>query len=125
MALPPRHYKRAKNDSEMHRKFLKGFECVLYGNPLSPCDIDHKVDLAHYRSAANSGTSMKPGPEWMMPLCRTHHREQHQIGQPAFERKYGIDMEVKAAEFAASSPDLKIKAAMGEYLSARKTTIEP
>jgi hypothetical protein len=34
----------------------------------------------------------KPSDWWAIPLCKHHHDEQHGIGEPAFERRYGIDM---------------------------------
>jgi hypothetical protein len=33
-----------------------------------------------------------------------HHHEQHQIGQRAFEAKYGIDMKEIARELGAHGP---------------------
>jgi len=112
MSLPPRRYRQKKNDrvSDTHRRFVRSHECVLFGNSISECDIDHPTEAAHFRSAANSGAGLKPGDEFLLPLCRSHHREQHQIGQLAFERRYGISMEAKAMEFAAASPDKIIRA---------------
>jgi hypothetical protein len=28
----------------------------------------------------------------VMPLCRAHHQERHDIGRPAFEAKYAVDL---------------------------------
>jgi hypothetical protein len=39
---------------------------------------------------------------------------QHQIGQPAFERQFNIDLVWLAAEFARLSPDKRMKEAMAE-----------
>ena len=44
--------------------------------------------------------------------CRKHHAEQHTIGQPAFERKYGISLADICAEFARLSTDEKMKEEM-------------
>jgi 5-methylcytosine-specific restriction endonuclease McrA len=122
--LPPRNFqsrrKGAPVKSEVHRKWLKTFECVCFGNSVSPCDIDHDVQLAHYRSAENSGTGKKPSDLWLMPLCRSCHRRQHDIGQPAFEAMHGFSMRDKALEFACVSRDPKIKAAAAEYVAKTK-----
>lgn len=118
MTLPPRRYSRFDAQfGTIHRRWLKTFECCCWGNPLSPCDTDHGVDLAHYRSAANSGTGMKPGPEWLLPLCRFHHTEQHNIGQPEFERRYGFSMAEKAREFARQSPEGRVREVSGNPLA--------
>jgi hypothetical protein len=41
---------------------------------------------------------------WAISLCAAHHRGQHQVGEPEFERQHGIDMKALASEFAARSP---------------------
>ena len=51
--------------------------------------------------------SDKPHDKWCLPLCRGHHREQHHIGEPAFEFSYGIDMKAIAEGLAARSPHRK------------------
>lgn len=49
-----------------------------------------------------NGMGSKGPDSGAIPLCRSHHREQHQIGWPRFERKYGINREeVAARTFAA------------------------
>ncbi len=34
-----------------------------------------------------------------VPMCRSHHREQHRIGIKSFEQKYGLDLSVLALEY--------------------------
>ena len=53
-----------------------------------------RVDPAH--GPAN-GMGSKGHDSGAIPLGRVHHREQHRIGWPAFEAKYGIDREKEAA----------------------------
>ena len=116
MTLPPRRkFPARKRDSEPHKKFIRLHECAVYHNPHEPCDIDHKIECAHVRSAANSGMGKKPGDEWLVPLCRTHHRIQHDKGQFRFEREYAIDLKALALEFAAASPDRAIREAAKFY----------
>ena|ERR1700761_2340245 len=56
------------------------------------------IDPAH---GPVNGISSKGGDDGAIPLCRSHHREQHSIGWPAFEKKYGIDRgSVAAARYA-------------------------
>jgi len=42
------------------------------------------MEAAHIRSAANSGTGVKPADRYVAPLCRWCHGLQHSHGQPAF-----------------------------------------
>jgi len=110
MTPSPRRYRQKKDRaSDLQRKFVRMHECALWNNPISPCDIDHPIEPAHYRTAANSGAGYKPGDEWLLPLCRAHHREQHQIGQHAFEQRYGISMRDLALAYARESPDREIR----------------
>lgn len=62
------------------------------------------IEAMHVRNGTNGGTGVKPTDDWTISGCRAHHQEQHQIGEPAFERKYGIDMKDLARAFAAKSP---------------------
>jgi hypothetical protein len=64
------------------------------------------------RSAANSGTGLKPFASFGVPMCDQHHSEQHRIGQPGFERKYNISLFRTAAAFSRQSPDTKRKEAL-------------
>jgi|HubBroStandDraft_5_1064220.scaffolds.fasta_scaffold11950_11 hypothetical protein len=54
------------------------------------------VDLHHERRGTGGGTSLKPGPEALIPICRAHHTEGHQIGWATFEKKYGVDLKLIA-----------------------------
>jgi hypothetical protein len=55
----------------------------------------------HVRTAANSGTGMKPGDEWLVPLCDFHHKMGHQKGWKTFERRHGVEMQILAKAYAA------------------------
>lgn len=44
-----------------------------------------EVDIAHIKTRGSGG----PDEEWnLMPLCRQHHTEQHNIGIQTFSQKY-------------------------------------
>lgn len=62
------------------------------------------IECAHVRNGTDGGTGIKPGDAWSWSACRDHHSEQHQIGEPAFERKYGLNLKALAAEFFRKSP---------------------
>ncbi len=56
------------------------------------------------RSGTDGGTALKPSDRWSVSLCRTHHAEQHRIGERAFEAKHALDLKAIAERFAATSP---------------------
>lgn len=114
--LPPRNYSRRTRDrrtrSPVHRRYIKTFLCLLWAR--KECDERAKADCAHIHAAGNVAVSLKPGDEYLVPLCRRHHTEQHNIGQPEFERRYAAELEgmtlaQKALEFSRASPDRAIR----------------
>lgn len=102
----PKKAKRVRSDA--HLKWVRQHACCVPG-----CDR-RPIEAAHVRSGLpngeQGGMSMKPGDDWTISLCGFngstpgHHQEQHQIGEAAFEKKYGIDMRELAKRFAEQSP---------------------
>jgi hypothetical protein len=66
--------------------WLRTYPCVLCGNSAEP---------AHVKSRGAGGDDIGN----TVPLCRTHHREQHDTGIQSFARKYGIDLAQVAAGY--------------------------
>lgn len=119
MTLPPRRkpkrsgiLREPKRVWLRHRRFVVNHECCIAGKGGHLCDGD--IVPAHVRTETDGGGGLKPHDWWTISLCFSAHAEQHVIGEPAFERRYGIDMKRLAAEFAAKSPDVAMKAAMAE-----------
>jgi hypothetical protein len=81
-----------------HLKWVRQHACCVPG-----CDR-RPIEAAHVRTGTGGGVGMKPGDDWVISLCSDHHREQHQIGERAFEARRGIDMKALAVEFFAKSP---------------------
>ncbi len=63
------------------------------GMNMLPC-LYGLIDGAH---SENNGTGSKGPDNSRFPCCRYHHTEQHRIGVPAWEAKYGISREKEAA----------------------------
>lgn len=63
---------------------------------LPSCVSGHtgNVIFAHYRTAANSGTGIKP-PFSGVPMTYAEHAKQHQIGQYAFKPREWWEYEVR------------------------------
>ncbi len=108
---PPRKRKREKRDNNRkfpaHEAFVRRHQCCIPGCRETP------VECAHLRTAANSGTGLKP-PSWdTVPLCHQHHAKAHSEGHDTL----GVDMEYlfkTAAWLAARTPDKKMRLAMKE-----------
>lgn len=70
--------KRPRVEDAAHLKWIRTLRCCLCGAP--------GPDAAHIRSASalygkrETGGSEKPSDKWTVPLCRTHHDEQHAAG---------------------------------------------
>jgi hypothetical protein len=83
-----------------HLTWLRGCTCAIEKR-------GGKIEAAHVRTGTDGGIGLKPSDTYAIPLCAEAHREQHQIGEPAFERRYGIDMRELAESHAAKSPHRK------------------
>ena len=66
--------------------WLQDRKCVVTGK--TPCDPAH---------GPSAGSKVKGPDKGAIPLIRELHVEQHSIGWPDFEKKYGIDREKEAA----------------------------
>ena len=86
-----------------HRAFIRSFECALATSAFAK-HCDGETECAHVRTGTDGGTGMKPSDCWTIPLCRGHHREQHNIGEPAFEKRYAIRMKAMAEQLWNISP---------------------
>ena len=81
-----------------HRAWVRRHHCCVPGCLLTP------IECAHVRSGTDGGTALKPSDRWTVSLCRTHHAEQHRLGEAAFEQRHGIDLRALAEAFARRSP---------------------
>lgn len=88
---PPVYY-------EPHLQWLRTLMCCVRG-----CLASTPSEAAHCRRGTDGGMGMKPSDRWAVPLCKTHHREQHR-GERTFSRRHGIDMREAAKEYARASP---------------------
>ncbi|RZK00355.1 MAG: DUF968 domain-containing protein [Novosphingobium sp.] len=92
--------RREKDDrsSPAHRAWVRRHHCCVSGCERLP------IECAHVRVGTDGGVALKPSDHWTVSLCTVHHAEQHRIGEPAFERRHGIDLRAIASEFASRSP---------------------
>lgn len=107
--LPPRieRPRRANEDRSCsaHRAWVRRHKCCVDGCGSLP------TECAHVRRGTDGGQGLKPSDRWTISLCRTHHAEQHQIGEVAFEKRYNLELVALAEAFARRSPHWKKLAA--------------
>lgn len=95
-----------------HDAFIRRHTCVVTLSKVID-DCEGKAQACHYRTAANSGTSIKPPSWFQFPGCMRHHAEQHR-GTLTFERKYGLDLLAICREMVRLSTDHAMRLYMRE-----------
>jgi hypothetical protein len=98
--LPPKPPKSSPRTCAAHCAWVRRHRCSVAGCRQLP------IECAHVRGGTDGGVGLKPSDKWTISLCRLHHREQHDIGEPAFEAEYDLHLRELASEFAARSPHL-------------------
>jgi len=64
---------------------------------------------AHIRMGLGGGMGMKPCDTKIVPLCPTHHGDQHRMGEQEFWDCQRLDPFHYASELALNSPDRDIR----------------
>ena len=90
-----------------HLRFVRGHECAVRSH-WAEDGLQHvcigPIQAAHIRAGADGGMGLKPSDNYTIPLCANAHAGQHEIGEAAFENRYGIDTHKIAAELWRRSP---------------------
>jgi hypothetical protein len=85
------HRKDPRIEEPEHLAFIRELPCCV-------CGTNVCVDAAHVRMSDarvaknNPGVGQKPHDRWTVPLCRTHHNEQHLGNELWFWKEKGIDV---------------------------------
>lgn len=87
-------FRTPRMQNRKHLDFIKTLPCVccaVEGKNIQADDPMHiwGGSLLHGKEPAAKG--MKSDDRWVLPGCRPHHNEQHQMEEAAFWRSYGID----------------------------------
>lgn len=77
--------KEPRVNGERHFGRLRRSGCCIPG-----C-MNQDIVVHHDRSAATSGTGLKPPPACCINICYWHHAEGHQKGWKTTSAKYGVD----------------------------------
>jgi len=75
-------------------RFVRQHECSCFfgGLQMGRFRCEGAIEAAHVRTGTDGGCSLKPSDRFALPLCSTHHRRQHQIGERPFEKEMNISM---------------------------------
>lgn len=87
-----------RRECAAHRAWVRRHHCSV-----ADC-LKLPIECAHVHRDTNGGMAIKPSDHWTISLCSAHHREQHELGETEFEKRYRIDMRELALEFACRSP---------------------
>jgi hypothetical protein len=109
--------KRPRERNENHLAFIRSLKCCICGAP--------GPDPAHIRSANSiygkreTGGSEKASDKWTVPLCRTHHDEQHKAGNELlWWASKGIDpFGLALALYSASADDEIAEGILNSHLA--------
>lgn len=96
---------------QTHRAFVRRHACSIRGCEAGP------IEFAHLRTAANSGTGLKPADWHGISLCQEHHKRGHDAGHDTMARENGMTLEqlhAIAAEFARRTPDRAMRESLRE-----------
>lgn len=85
-----------------HLAWVRRHECCIAGRNGHVCE--GRIEAMHARNGTDGGMGVKPSDIWTIPGCSGAHHEQHQIGEPAFERKYRLSLREIAALLWQKSP---------------------
>lgn len=96
--LPPAPVKKTSRTCAAHRAWVRRHRCCVRS-----C-LGQPIECAHVRSGTDGGLGLKPSDRWTISLCRSHHLEQHEIGETAFEARYELNLRELAGEFSRRSP---------------------
>ena len=114
--------KLARSRDNMHLAAVRRLPCLS-------CNRDPGGVAAHVRMSApgkpNAGVGCKPDDWWALPLCDNCHTRgptaQHNVGEPTFWRRLGIDPLALCAAIYAVSPDVpKMRDAISKATGTQK-----
>lgn len=105
--IPRRVRPRAKGGSRFPKRrdraylvWIRTLRCAVLSRRVAPSLYVHelpcegRIECAHVRSRGAGGNDHAN----CLPLCRAHHREQHQIGWKEFQFRHAIPNAVDAAD---------------------------
>lgn len=95
-----------------HRAWLtRTYGCIFRAQDGAMCWGG--IECAHYRFGQHAGMGEKPADWWCWSGCLGHHKGiQHIIGEPEFQRRYGLDLGAQCLKLAHESVSARADYAM-------------
>ena len=93
--------------STSHKQFIRLQPCILRGKQGHECK--GPVQCCHYRMATGGGQGLKPSDEFTFPCCWGGHDLQHRIGEPEFQKRFGLDLRQICRSYARRSTDPRVR----------------
>lgn len=95
--------KRPRREERDHLTFIRDLpSCISGKRPCDPCHIRFG-DLRYGKR--ETGVSEKPSDQWVLPLTRAEHDDQHSGNERAFWARHGIDPLALALKLYGCSGD--------------------
>jgi hypothetical protein len=102
--------------SQKHHAWVRTRLCIAWERK----ECEGPVECCHARDIAPRGHGGgKPSSVFCVAMCRKHHR-QSEKREKAWGDEFGIDVEVCCMEFAAASPDFRVKAGALAHIKVMK-----
>jgi len=113
-------------ESLRHRKFVRSFVCIVNGGTAGSVCNEGPIVFCHVRAGLpegeQAGVSRKPHDCFGFPACRSHHDQQHRIGEESFEKIHGVKLLDTALLLARASPCPRVKAKAQELYAQKILT---
>lgn len=98
------NFKSPRQRDPVHLNAIRQLPCIICKSTFT--------EAAHVRMSTpgklNAGIGAKPHDRFTVPLCVTHHRQQHQRGERVFWESIGIDPIAVAEKLYKASPNLAV-----------------
>lgn len=97
--------------SPSHLQFVRSHVCCVMDRHA----CTGPVVAHHVKESMDGGMGVKPGDDFAIPLCDGAHKLLHDIGEPDFSARFGVDLLAVAAKFwRISSAGQRYRAERGQ-----------
>ena len=96
--------RQPREEEPAYLAYIRTLPCLICRRP-GPSDPAHLRTGARQYDKPHTGIGEKPSDQWVLPLCRTHHDDQHRGNELAWWARQGIpDPFAVAMRLYASRP---------------------
>lgn len=99
--LSPRHRnspRPASKNAPAFLQWLRTKNCCIGGTCAG------RIEAAHVRTGTDGGMGSKPSDRYAIPMCASHHAEQHMAGEATFSERHNVNMKSMADHFWRAWP---------------------